>query len=399
MKLLLTSAAAACLLLGLLAPATGAAVRRSASNPLDGTGMWIWITSRSSGGSPSAIGAVARRYGVGAVYVKSSDGSNMWSQFTSSYVAALKAQGLKVCAWQYVYGRVPATEAKLGAAAVQRGANCLIIDAESEYEGRYAQATRYVRALRAKIGASYPLAVAPFPYVDYHPAFPYSVFLGPGGAQYNLPQMYWKAIGTSVDQVFAHTYNYNRLYGRRIYPLGQVYENPTPSSIIRFRTLATAYGAGGVNWWDWQETAARGWRALVAPLTTRASAPRVAYPTLRKGARGDLVVWAQEHLNSAGYAVKVDGGLGARTRAALLAFQAAKGLPKTAVLDSATWPALLRFAATSVNWAHPARAHPAGRAASRAAAAGRSVTTSDRPASASLPARAREIPPKLHGRG
>ncbi len=385
-------ALAACLLLGLLAPSADAAARRSGSNPFDGTGMWIWVTSRSSGGSPAAIGAKARRYGIRAVYVKSSEGSYMWSQFTPSYVAALKAQGLRVCAWQYVYGKAPETEAKLGATAVQRGADCLIIDAESEYEGRYAQADRYISALRARIGSSYPLGVAPFPYVDYHLAFPYSVFLGPNGAQYNLPQMYWKAIGTSVDAVFSHTYTYNRLYGRRIYPLGQLYENPRPSSITRFRTLATAYGASGVSWWDWQETTNRGWNALVAPLITRASAPRLGYPTLRRGARGDLVVWAQQHLISAGFPVKVDGGLGTNTRAALLRFQAAKGVPQTGMVDASTWPALLHYAATAVAWGRKARssARTAG-----AAAAG----SASRPASANIPARAREIPPKVHGRG
>jgi hypothetical protein len=382
-------ALAACLLLGLLAPSAGAAARRTASNPFDGTGMWIWVTSRSSGGSPAAIGAKARRYGIRAVYVKSSDGPYMWSQFSPSYVAALKAQGLKVCAWQYVYGKAPETEAKLGATAVQRGADCLIIDAESEYEGRYAQADRYIRALRARIGSTYPLGVAPFPYVDYHLGFPYSVFLGPNGAQYNLPQMYWKAIGTSVDAVFSHTYTYNRLYGRRIYPLGQLYQNPSPSSIMRFRTLATAYGASGVNWWDWQETTNRGWNALVAPLTTGASAARLGYPTLRRGARGDLVVWAQQHLVSAGFPVKVDGGLGTNTRAAVVRFQAAKGLPQTGMVDASTWPALLRYAATAVAWGRKASA------SARAAAAG----GASRPASANIPARAREIPPKVHGRG
>ena len=53
------------------------------------------------------------------------------------------------------------------------------------------------------------MALAGFPYVDYHPGFPYSVFLGPGGAQYNAPQMYWVDIGTSVNTVYAHTYAYN----------------------------------------------------------------------------------------------------------------------------------------------------------------------------------------------
>ena len=110
-------------------------------------------------------------------------------------MAELHANGLKVCAWQYVYGTNPAGEANLGAQAVANGADCLVIDAEAEYEGHYGAAQTYITDLRAKIGPSYPLGLASFPYVSYHPSFPYSVFLGPDGAQYNAPQMYWKDIG------------------------------------------------------------------------------------------------------------------------------------------------------------------------------------------------------------
>ncbi len=130
-----------------------------------------------------------------------------------SLVEALHAGGLDVCAWQFVYGDSPVAEARVGAAAVRRGADCLVIDAEGHYEGKYAAADRYIRALRARIGEAFPLSLAGFPYVDYHPSFPYSVFFGPGGATYNQPQMYWKAIGTSVRAVYEHTYLFNRLWG------------------------------------------------------------------------------------------------------------------------------------------------------------------------------------------
>ena len=80
--------------------------------------------------------------------------------------------------------------------------------------------------LRSLIGPRYPVALAAFPYVDFHPSFPYSVFLGPGGAQYNAPQMYWRDIGTSVAAVYAHTYSFNRIYQRPIFPLGQLYSQP-----------------------------------------------------------------------------------------------------------------------------------------------------------------------------
>src|SRR5277367_1326887 len=179
----------------------------------EGQGMWIWYVSQSDGGSVAAIVAQAHAADVSTVFVKSSDGSsNYWSQFSPQLVAELHAGGLKVCAWQFVYGTNPAGEANLGAEAVANGADCLVIDAEGEYEGRYGSAQTYIADLRAKIGVTYPLGLASFPYVYDHPSFPYSVFLGPNGAQFNAPQMYWRDIGNSVDTAYANTYISNRVY-------------------------------------------------------------------------------------------------------------------------------------------------------------------------------------------
>src|SRR5271165_4424897 len=231
-----------------------------------GQGMWIWYMSDSEAGSVAAIVAQAHAAQVGTLFIKSSDGaSNYWSQFSPQLVAELHANGLKACAWQYVYGTNPVGEAELGAQAAADGADCLVIDAESEYEGRYAAAQTYIDTLRAKIGPNYPLALASFPYVSYHPTFPYSVFLGPGGAQYNAPQMYWHDIGDSVDTTFANTYAYNKLYGRPILPLGQVYNNPPTGQVFRFRQLSRVYGARNVSWWDWQDAAPADWVAISRP--------------------------------------------------------------------------------------------------------------------------------------
>ena len=219
-----------------------------------------------------------------------------------------------MCAWQYVYGNHPVTEAYMGAAAVHDGADCLLIDAESEYEGKYVSAQTYIQRLRKLIGANYPLALAGFPYVDYHPAFPYSVFLGPGGAQYNAPQMYWKDIGVTTDSVFAHTYSYNLVYDRPIFPLGQVYSNPPTRQIIRFRELSRAYGAAGLSWWDWQEASATDWTALSRPAGTLPGyVPYKVMADLGSGAQGDMVVWAQEHLITAGYPISISGDFGYHT--------------------------------------------------------------------------------------
>jgi len=344
--------------------------------------MWIWYTSQSSGGTPSAIAAKAEASGIETVFIKSSDGPNYWSQFNSAYVKALKARGLRVCAWQYVYGSRPVTEARNARRAIQNGAECLVIDAEIEYEGKYAQASRYMHKLRAYAGDDYPIGLAGWPYVDYHPAYPFSVFFGPGGAQFNVPQMYWKAIGVSVDRVFKHTYLYNSLYGRPIAPLGQTYAGPTSSELNRFRELATAYGAPGVSWWSWQATSSGAWRALgreLAPLSEVAqTAPPVA-PALARGARGDVVVWAQQHLLAAGQKVTVNGSYDTRTVRAVQAFQLESLLPDTGKLDVTTWQLLLAREPVAVTWRSGAKS-------------GSPVL----PASAKMRPRMREIPPKPH---
>src|SRR3989440_4971128 len=243
-----------------------------------GQGMWIWQLPRSEGGSVPAIVARARSANVQTVFVKAADGTSLWQQFSPALVASLKAAGLRVCAWQYTYGSNPGGEAATAAQAIARGADCFVIDAEAEYEGHYSRAQRYVRTLRARVGSTYPLALSSFPYVDYHPGFPYSVFLGPGAAQANLPQIYWKAIGTSVDQAFAHTWPLNRPYGAPILPLGQTYQSPSASDLTRFRALAGVYGAGGPGWWDWQGTHA-------PRRAARAPGPPAGAPPAGRGGR------------------------------------------------------------------------------------------------------------------
>jgi Putative peptidoglycan binding domain len=327
--------------------------------------MWIWYVSKASGGKLSAIISTARRYHIGTLMIKSGDGSDRWSQFSRKLVRTLHAAGLEVCAWQYVYGNHPIAEAKVGAAAVQNGADCLLIDAEADYEGKYVRAQQYIRELRHLIGTKFPVGLASFPYVDYHPSLPYSVFMGPGAAQYDVPQMYWPDIRTTVDTVYSHTYSFNDPYVRPIAPLGEVAGDPAPRQVERFRKLARVYGATGVSWWDWQESSVRDWQAVGATVGNLNAQPLVELPILSRHGkatinRGDLVVWAQEHLLSAGYHVRIDGVFGTQMQSDVRSFQAAHGLSGTGRVDAATWLYLLGYPAARVTWtsqgARPARA-------------------------------------------
>ena len=135
--------------------------------------MWIWELSRSEGGDVAAIAARARAAGISTVFVKSSDGAtSRWAQFNPQLVAALHANGLRACAWQFVYGNDPLGEASLGADAIADGADCLVVDAETQYEGKYAAAQQYMAALRATVGPALPDRAHLVPLHGLSPAAP-----------------------------------------------------------------------------------------------------------------------------------------------------------------------------------------------------------------------------------
>ena len=331
------------------APPTAISV--PAGNPFAANGMWIWELASTDRGNVPAIAAHAREYGIGTVMVKAGDGTTWWPQFSPATVRTLHAWGLRVCAWQFVYGAHPLLEAGIGARAVKDGANCLVIDAESQYQGLYVQAQSYISSLRRRIGSSFPVALAGFPFVDYHPSFPYSVFLGPHGAQYNAPQMYWRDIGTTVAAVYSHTYAFNELYQRPIFPLGQLFDSPPSWQIGQFRQVARYYGAKGVSWWDWQSAGTSQFQAIWSPIGSIVGfVPQTTVASVGRGAKGDVVVWAQEHLIKAGLRIAVDGDFAAQTQRAVSSFQSAHHLAASGVINPATWNALLRYQARSIKW-------------------------------------------------
>src|ERR1700759_778715 len=75
-------------------------------------GMWLWYVDQSQGGYVPAILATAPRHPIGTLYIKAGDGTTTWDQFNPPLVAELHHGGLKVCAWQFVYGDHPAAEAR-----------------------------------------------------------------------------------------------------------------------------------------------------------------------------------------------------------------------------------------------------------------------------------------------
>jgi hypothetical protein len=351
------------------------------SSPYKRPGMWIWYVDASHGGNLKRIIKRARRSKIGTVYIKSGDGTNVWSQFSASMVDRLQRAGLKVCGWQYVYGRNPVGEAKVSAVAKRRGADCFVIDAETEYEGNYSGADRYIRKLRKLVGPKFRLSLSTFPYAHYHPGFPYSVFLGPGAATINLPQVYWKTIGDSVKEAIGITWTYNRMYKRGIFPVGQTYLGPRLKDLTRFQRFTASYGSAP-SWWSWQETNRSEWSTLrkgpAGPYPKYR--PVRTHPTTERGARGDHVVWLQQHLVGAGYEIPITGIFGKQTRRAVRQFQKSRGLSVDGRVGNQTWNRILRVRPVRVRWS-----------GTRARGSGASASSQRGPLSAGIPPRRNEL--------
>jgi peptidoglycan hydrolase-like protein with peptidoglycan-binding domain len=141
-----------------------------------------------------------------------------------------------------------------------------------------------------------------------------------------------------------------------------------------------------VSWWDWQDATQPGWVAVSRPVGSLAGVSASAtLGTVQIGDQGDLVVWAQEHLYSAGYRLQIDGAFGPKTQAAVEGFERAHGLSVDGVIGTATWSALLRYAPVHVVWTK------AGASIASAAAAGKGTLTLPVPKSSRLPDKRDEL--------
>ncbi len=332
----------------LLPAATLAAGASSVPAPFAGTALWV--TQIPAAQTGQQLVADAAGAGVRTLYVKAAEGSSPEAQFSEALVSEMRAAGATVCAWTFAYGQNPSGEAAAAVAAVHDGAQCLVVDAEGQYDKLYGAAQLFVRALRSQLGAGFPIGLAGEAEILRHPTFPYSVFLGPDGFNVFLPELYWLELGVSVDAAYAATLGGDSIYGRPILPVGQIFGAPTAAEVTRFRALARAYRSPGLSFFDLDSAPPQALAALSAPLPLLAHRPILA-PTVHAGACGDEIVQAQELLNAAGAHLPVGGYFGAETARAVASFQSRHRLAPSGALGPATWRALLRLHPREPSWA------------------------------------------------
>jgi hypothetical protein len=230
---------------------------------LRGKGYYLWKIPDCENGDANAIANTAYQAGLTHVLIKVANGiysSNYDYDKKIDYVPpvahALKARGVQVWGWHYVYGKDPAGEARIAAQRVRElNLDGYVIDAEMEYtsSGRRAAADQFMRLLRASL-PNHPIALSSFRFPSYHPQLPWREFLE--RCDLNMPQVYWVLAHNPDIQLTRCVREFESMTPfRPIFPTGAVFSEhgwtPSEADVKMFLDTARSLNLAGLNFWSW----------------------------------------------------------------------------------------------------------------------------------------------------
>lgn len=231
---------------------------------LTGKGYFIWQIPYCEHGAVKTIANLAEQSGFTHILIKVADGAYSYNVYDGNdlvpaLVTALKARGIKVWGWHYIYGDYPKKEADK---AIER-INSLdlegyALDVELEYkeDGKDAAATTFMKRLRNSL-PNLPVALCSYRYPSYHPKVPWKIFLE--SCDYNMPQVYWEQSHNPAAQLTRCVTEFQAMTPYRpIIPVGSAYIRgawaPTTADILEFMQTAQSLGLTAANFWEWSNT-------------------------------------------------------------------------------------------------------------------------------------------------
>ncbi len=286
-KSLLSIFAAVVMTVASMAP-SGACYAKD-SLPIGGKGIFIWqlYSATGSGKSLSATITKLKSNGISWVVIKMGDGDSYYNQsgkslYTwaaanggsmDSVISMFHSSGIKVLAFQYVYG-VPHywlntwSETDVANWILDvKGIDGLVIDAEIEYDvlaNRVAAARSYCDSIRAHHPNGF-VALTAWSRPSSHSSFPWVSFLD--RVAVNMPQAYWGARPTTVlnelnlmsTQFTASTNTWvsqgDSAAAKPIMPIGDAYSKPDAAGdITSFCSMCqVTYKYPGVSLWEYNQ--------------------------------------------------------------------------------------------------------------------------------------------------
>jgi hypothetical protein len=201
-------------------------------------------------------------------------------------LAALKAKGISVWGFGFVYGNNPTGEADQAIKRVNElGVDGYVVNAEGAYYNKPAQAKTYMSRIRA--GIKCPIALSSFRWPQYHDkppsVFPFREFLE--YCDLAMPQVYWVGATNSAEQLVSCLAEYAKLApGMPIVPTGAAYQEngwkPTPGQISDFFDKVKELKLTGCNFWELANSRRYALYDCVAGLQWGGVKPPVAQPDL-----------------------------------------------------------------------------------------------------------------------
>src|SRR5574341_428541 len=109
---------------------------------LEGKGVYIWQLHKCDAGNAGVISHRAQQAGLSHVLIKIADGARAYNvDLAAPVVDALKAAGIQVWGWQFVYGDEPFGEAEIAAHRVKTlSLDGFVVNAELDYKKKHAAA-------------------------------------------------------------------------------------------------------------------------------------------------------------------------------------------------------------------------------------------------------------------
>jgi len=232
---------------------------------LKGKGFFIWRIPACEGGSAQKIAAEAKAAGLSHVLIKIADGIYTYNYDWTNHVdlvppvaQALRAKGIQVWGWHYVYGNSPTAEADIAVKRIKElNLDGYVIDAESQYKepGKAAAAKSFMTRLRNGIGNNVPVALSSYRYPSLHP-IPWNEFLEK--CDYTMPQVYWMLAHNPGAQLARTIQEYDSpliKYNRPMIPVGAAFTEwgwaPTAEEVSEFLAAALSFNLSAANFWAW----------------------------------------------------------------------------------------------------------------------------------------------------
>jgi len=232
---------------------------------LTGKGMMIWQIPNCESGNVTTIANMAAAGGFSHILIKIADGSYAYNRDKTTgadlippLVSALRAKGIGVWGWHYIYGVNPTGEASIAISQMKKyGMDGYVIDAEAEFEksGMTTAASTYMSALRAGLPST-PIALCSFRWPTYHPSFPWKAFLDK--CDLNMPQVYWMSAHNPATQLTRSLTEFQAISPfRPLTPTGPAfYESswaPTADEVVSFLNTAKNLGMTAANFFSWDD--------------------------------------------------------------------------------------------------------------------------------------------------